>query len=312
MSDATIDWLMDGDPVIRWQTQRDLLDEPASVWSQERRRTVGSGWGAGYLSAMKPDLTWPKGRWTDTVWTLLMIMDCGLPADHPPLRTAAQAFIDRNLTAERAGDPKWLMTRMDLCHLGFWLRIGSYFLGTDKRLCDTAKTVIAAQMADGGFNCQIRNYPGTRHSSFHTTFNVLEGLAAAAEAQVISAEAFRAVEARALEFMLAHRMYRSDKTDEIISERFTYLSFPSHWHYTVLRGLDSMRHAPEIADSRLDDPVALIASRRKPNGRWPVEKRIPGIEHFDMEKPGGDSRWNTLRALRVLKAREAGVARERR
>lgn len=311
VDDAVIDWLMDGDPVIRWQTQRDLLDEPDTVWGRERRRTIASGWGAGYLAAMKPDLTWPKGRWTDTVWTLLVIMDCGIPANHPPLRAAAQAFIDRNLTEERAGDPRWLMTRMDLCHLGFWLRIGSYFLGRDQRLCNIAGTVVAAQMADGGFNCQIRNYPETRHGSFHTTFNVLEGLAAAAQVQVISTEAFRDVETRGLEFMLAHRMYRSDKTGEIISERFTHLSYPSHWHYTVLRGLDYMRHAPEISDPRLDDPVALIASRRKPSGRWPVEKRIPGVEHFDREKPGGDSRWNTLRALRVLKAREAATVRER-
>lgn len=304
IDDTTLNWLMDGDPVIRWQTQRDLLDEPESVWRKERRKTVESGWGTGYLAAMKSDLTWPAGRWTDTVWTLLVIMDCGLPADHPRLLAAARRFIDKNLTAERASSPKWLMTRMDLCHLGFWLRIGSYFLGKDQRLTNTAKTVVAAQMADGGFNCHIRNYPETRHSSFHTTFNVLEGLAAAAEVDVISTEAFRAVEAPALAFMLAHRMYRSDRTGEVVSERFTHLSHPSHWHYTVLRGLDYMRHAPEMADNRLDDPVALLASRRKPSGRWPVEKRIPGIEHFDMEKPGSDSRWNTLRVLRILKARE--------
>jgi hypothetical protein len=307
MHTATLDWLLDGDPVIRWQTQRDLLDEPKAVWSKERRKTLEQGWGAAFLAAMQPDLTWPKGRWTDTVWTLLVIMDCGLPPDHPPLRAAAQKFIDSNLTAERAGDAKWLMQRMDLCHLGFWLRIGGYFLGKDQRLADTAKTVAAARLGDGGFNCHIRNYPETRHSSFHTTFNVLEGLAEAAAAGVISAEALRVAQAPALEFMLAHRMYRSHRTGKVISERFTHLAHPSHWHYTVLRGLDYMRSAPEIGDARLDDPIALLASRRKANGRWPVEKRIPGIEHFDMEKPGSDSRWNTLRVLRILKAREAAA-----
>jgi hypothetical protein len=303
--DAPIDWLMDGDPVIRWQTQRDLLHVPESVWRKEQSKTIETGWGAKYLAAMKPDLTWPAGRWTGSVWTLLVIIDCGLPADHPPLRAAAQAFLDKHLTAERARDPKWLRTRMDLCHLGFWLRIGSYFLGNDPRLADLASTVVAVQMADGGFNCRIRNAPHTRHSSFHTTFNVLEGLAASAAAGVITAKAFRAVEAPALEFMLAHRMYRSDRTGDVIDGRFTHLCHPSHWHYTVLRGLDYLRHTPQIADSRLDDAVALLASRRKRNGRWPVEKRIPGIEHFDMEKPGGESRWNTLRALRVLKARKS-------
>jgi hypothetical protein len=83
----------------------------------------------------------------------------------------------------------------------------------------------------------------------------------------------------------------------------TRLTFPSYWHYTVLRGLDYMRTTPHMADPRLEDALQLLASQQKANGRWPVEKRIPGITFFDMEKPGSDSRWNTLRALRVFKSR---------
>jgi hypothetical protein len=230
-------------------------------------------------------------------------MDCGLPPDHLPLQNAAQQFFERNLTPERAVDEDWLLKRIDLCHLGFWLRIGAYFLGNDERLTHVVGTVLRAQMPDGGWNCRKRNYPQTRHSSFHTTFNILEGLSAAAEVGAISMSVFRQSEAQALEFMLAHQMYRSDRTGEIIHERFTYLSFPSHWHYTVLRGLDYLRNRPEIGDPRLEDPLALLVSRRRPNGHWPVEKRIAGITFFDMEKPGGDSRWNTLRALRVLQHR---------
>ncbi|MHB8637189.1 MAG: hypothetical protein ACYC96_12035 [Fimbriimonadaceae bacterium] len=92
------------------------------------------------------------------------------------------------------------------------------------------------------------------------------------------------------------------KTGAIIHELFLDLTFPSHWHYTVLRGLDYVRDTPLIKDHRLDDPLSVIEGRRKPNGRWPVEKRIPGITFFDMEKMGQDSRWNTLRALRVLRS----------
>src|SRR4029077_13892098 len=110
-------------------------------------------------------------------------------------------------------------------------------------------------------------------------------------------------EARALAFMLAHQLYRSDRTGEIIHERLTNLTFPSYWHYTALRGLESLRDRPEIGDPRLDDPLALLLGRRRPNGRWPLAQRIPGITFFDMEKPGGESRWNTLRALRVLASR---------
>jgi len=301
--DEVTAWLLAGDPVIRWQTMRDLADVPAEEWQAERRATLTEGWGAAFLAAMGEDHRWSPGRWTDTVWTLLLVMDCGLPADDPGLHEAARQFIDTNLTPERAASEKWLLTRMDLCHLGFWLRIGSYFLGADPRLRQAADVVLGVQMEDGGWNCHIRNYPDRHHSSFHTTFNVLEGLREGAAAGNVDPEAFRTHEARALEFMLTHKLYRSDRTDAVIHQRFTHLTHPSHWHYTVLRGLDYMQSTPEIADPRLDDPLALLESRRKDNGRWVNEKRIPGITFFDMEKFGGESRWNTLRALRVLRAR---------
>ncbi len=302
--ERVIDWLMEGDPVIRWQTRRDLRNEPEIAWQAERRQTVHSGWGARFLENLRPDGTWSPGRWTDTVWTLLTLMDCGIPSDHAPVHHAAQQFLEGRLTPEQAVDEDWLLTRIDLCHLGFWLRIGGYFLGNDLRLAHVAGTLLRAQMPDGGWNCRKRTHPQTHHSSFHTTFNVLEGLSVAAEAGILSRSVFHQSEARALEFMLAHQMYRSDQTGEIIHERFTHLTFPSHWHYTVLRGLDYLHNRREIGDPRLEDPIALLISRRNVHGSWPVEKRIPGTTLFDMEKIGGESRWNTLRALRVLQRRQ--------
>jgi hypothetical protein len=161
-----------------------------------------------------------------------------------------------------------------------------------------------AQLADGGWNCHMRNRPSTRHSSFHTTFNVLEALRIASARGAVSKRDFRDAEGRALEFMLAHRLYRSDRTGEVIADRFTHLTYPWHWHYTVLRGLDYLRLTPAIGDERLEDPIQLLRDRRKPNGRWPLQKRIPGTLLVEMEKPGTESRWNTLRALRVLRSRD--------
>jgi hypothetical protein len=109
---------------------------------------------------------------------------------------------------------------------------------------------------------------------------------------------------QAVEFMLSHRMYRSDRTGEVISERFTHLTYPWHWHYTVLRGLDYMRLTPAISDERLADSIEMLREKRKPNGRWPLQKRIPGTLLVEMEKPGKDSRWNTLRMLRILRLRD--------
>lgn len=301
--DDVISWLMEGDPAIRWQTMRDLAGAPEEEWQAERRRTAHTGWGAQFVACRLADGTWPAGRWSDTVWTLLTLMDCGIPPDYGPVRESAQRFLDRNLTVEHSLDERWVKTRIDLCHLGFWLRIGAYFLGKENRLVNLANAVIGMQMADGGWNCRVRTDPGTRHGSFHTTLNVLEGVAAAAACGIVKTDAFRQSESRAIEFMLAHQLYRSDRTGEVIQERFTHLTYPSHWHYTVLRGLDYLRTHPSITDTMLVDPIALIESRRSPTGRWLVEKRIPGIVHFDMERFGGESRWITLMAMRVLRCR---------
>jgi hypothetical protein len=296
-----LDWLLEGDPVIRWQVMRDLLEEPEAVWRSEQSKLPDYGWGAEFLHRQLPDGSWPKGRWTDTIWTLLLLLDCGVPTQLERLQKAADLQISNLLPPGRSVELRVLKERLDLCHVGFWLRIGSAFLPDDQRLQAMAEVIFELQMADGGWNCRIRNYPNTTHSSFHTTFNILEGLREAAAARAVEQARFDAAEARALEFMLAHRMYKSDKTGAVISENMTRLTFPSYWHYTMLRGLDYLRTTRYAGDPRLEDAIALLKSRQKPNGRWPVEKRIPGITFFDMEKPGSDSRWNTLRALRILK-----------
>jgi len=297
-----IEWLLDGDPAVRWQVRRDLLGESPSAYEADRARIAEEGWGRQFLECLNSEGTWPNERWTGPVWTLCTLVDLGFPSDEPNVQRAAELFLERHLTAERALDRSWQLKHMDLCHLGFWLRIGAYFGFYPERLKNIADTLLSVQFADGGWNCRMRMKPSSRHSSFHTTFNVLGGLREAAWTGLIPRTGFQASEDRAMEFMVAHRMYRSDRTGEVVDQRFTHLAYPSHWHYTVLRGLDYMRLTGTITDERLADPLDLIEQRRKPNGRWVVEKRIPGISLFDLEKQGGDSRWNTLRAMRTLKA----------
>jgi len=301
--DAVLEWLLAGDPVIRWQVMRDLLDEPAGVWEAERRRTLETGWVAELLSRQGPDGEWPTGRWTGSVWTLLLLVGCGLPEGHSSARAPVERLLGRFMPPGQDVDGAFLLKRVDLCHLGFWLGLGAHVLGDDPRLSRLGEAVLSAQYEDGGWNCQLRNYPERRHSSFNTTFNVLESLRIAAAQRAIDERVFQKAEARAVEFMLAHRMYRSDKTGNVIAERFTHLTYPWHWHYKVLRGLDYLRLTAAIHDTRLDDPIELLLNQRKPNGRWPLQKRIPGTLLVEMERPGGESRWNTLRALRVLRSR---------
>jgi hypothetical protein len=302
--ESVIEWLLDGDPAVRWQVMRDLLDEPAETWERERRRTAQSGWVAELLGHRGPDGEWPKGRWTASTWTLLLLIACGLPESHPAGQAPIERLLGQFMPAGKEVDGAFLLKRMDLCHLGFWLGLGAHFLGDDPRLPPLGRAVLSAQLDDGGWNCHMRSRPATRHGSFHTTFNVLENLRIAAVKGMVPEDVFSDSERRAAEFMLSHRMYRSDHTGEVISERLTHLTYPWHWHYTVLRGLDYLRLSPAISDERLADAIELLRERRKPNGRWPLQKRIPGTLLVEMEKPGTESRWNTLRALRILRRRE--------
>jgi hypothetical protein len=304
--DAVVEWLLEGDPAIRWQVMRDLLDAPAREWEAERARTVEEGWVAELLRRQGDDGEWPEGRWTASTWTLLLLMACGVPERHPSARAPIERLLGRFMPPGEDVDPAFLLRRVDLCHLGFWLGLAAYFLPGDARLRPLAEAVLSAQYEDGGWNCQMRTYPNRLHSSFNTTFNVLENLRIAAKRGGAPEGAFTRAETQAIEFMLAHRLYRSDKTGEVITERFTHLTYPWHWHYTVLRALDYLQLTHAIHDERLDDPIRLLLAQRRPNGRWALQKRIPGTLLVEMEKPGGESRWKTLRALRVLRRRDAG------
>jgi hypothetical protein len=235
-----------------------------------------------------------------------LLVACGLPEEHPAGRVPVERLLARFMPVGEGVDQAFMLERVDLCHLGFWLGLGAYFLDSDPRLPGLAEAVLCAQLDDGGWNCHMRNHPHTRHGSFHTTMNVLENVRIAVARGALPVDVTREAEVAAAEFLLAHRLYRSDHTGQVISQRFTELSYPWRWHYTVLRGLDHVRLTPAIDDARLDDPIDLLVEKRRPNGRWPLQKRIPGTLLVEMEKPGQESRWNTLRALRVLQARGPG------
>lgn len=299
---AVINFLLEGDPAIRWQVMRDLLDTTSTDWENEQILISSTGWGAKFLARQHKDGSWPVARWTDAVWTLQTLVDLGIPPNNERLTSAAERLIGRLMPKGGKVSHKVLATRMDLCHLGFWLRIGAYFLADDARLESLSSFIYSLQMEDGGWNCRIIRRRLTHHSSFHTTFNVLEGLSQAANLGVIPMKPFLESQSRALEFMMEHQMYRSDNSGEIINRRFIQLTYPWRWHYTVLRGLDYMRNTPQIFDPRLEDALSVVEGQMNANGLWPVANKIEGDSLFDMEKMGKDSRWNTLRALRVLKA----------
>lgn len=304
-SQEVIDWLMEGDSAIRWQTMRDILGKPAAQWKREQAKVAMEGWGRRLLSLRDTNGTWGGGiylpKWKSTTYTLLLLRDMGLPRDNTEASTSAAILLDRQLESSRGTTFAERLARLDLCITGMFLALMTRFGARDKRIDDILEVIIREQMADGGWNCAWRRHKA-HHGSLHTTINVLDGLGDYARYR--GKKAAKQVGpgiGRAHEFLLQHRLFRSDKTGEVIHEAFTRFSFPPRWHWDVLRGLDHLRRMNAPRDERLADAINLLLSKRAQDGRWMLENHHRGVEFFRMEKQGQPSRWNTLRALRVLR-----------
>jgi hypothetical protein len=305
-ADDTIEWLMAGDPAIRWQTLRDLLDAPEREWRAERQRTVESGWGARLLELQEPGGGWGGGiyspKWTSATYTLLTLCGIGIPCECEAARRGARLVLEKLLGPARDAAFDRKLADCDRCIVGMMLQIAVYFGIHDERVEAIVDNLLSEVMPDGGWNCRRHSRPKPHHSSFHTTFNVLDGLREYIEwhAGARHDDALRA-ERSALELLLQHRLFKSDKTGQVIHKNFTMLSFPYRWHYDLLRGLDYFARAGAPTDSRAQDAIDVLRERRRKDGRWPVQHKYSGKVFFTMETTGGPSRWNTLRALRVLR-----------
>jgi len=307
-----IGWLLAGDPAIRWQTLRDLLDAPEQEWSVEQQRTVESGWGAQLLALQDAGGSWGGGiyspKWTSTTYTLLTLCNIGIPRDCTAAQRGTQLMLAKLLGATCDAAFHQKLAALDRCIVGMILQLAVYFKIDDARIEAIVDNLLREIMPDGAWNCRRHRHPRPLHSSFHTTFNVLEGLREYVESyNGAQHDDVLAAEQRALELLLEHRLYKSDHTGQIINATFTKLSFPYRWHYDVLRGLEYFARARAPRDFHLQDAIDLLHAKRRKDGRWPVQQKYSGKVFFDMEPTGEPSRWNTLRALRVLRWWGAGT-----
>jgi hypothetical protein len=301
--DSTIRWLLRGDPAIRWQTRRDLVGDDQKIWEKERRLVAQKGWGKRLLARQQPSGRWGGGlyspKWISTTYTMLMLRRLGLPPGHPQAMKACQLLFDNGLYSDGGINFSTGRKHSETCVTGMVLSILGYFRLADHRLDHLVEHLLQQQMKDGGWNCQ--SYRGARHSSFHTTINVLEGLREYQKFHPRKFPEVRQAQARGREFLLEHRLFRSSSTGEVVRPEMTRFSFPPRWHYDVLRGLDYFQDTRAMKDKRLRDAMEIVYKRRKKGGRWVLQNRYSGRSFFEMEKVGQPSRWNTLRALRVLR-----------
>jgi hypothetical protein len=310
-----LDWMLDSDPSIRWQALRDLADAPAEVVAAERARVATEGWGARLLALQGEDGQWEGGAyfparsddsddgdhsdddegqpWTATAYSLLLLRDLGVDLRCDQVRRAV-ALVRNHCRWEEGGQP-FFTGEVEPCINGMTVALGAYFY---QDVDGVVARLLGEQLEDGGWNCWVEY--GSVRSSFATTINVLEGLLAHERATGGSADSI-AARRRGEEYLLERKLFRRKSTGEAIDPAWLQFSFPTRWHYDVLRALEFFRAAGDPPDQRVDEAIHLLRSKQQSDGTWLLENTHPGEVHFTLEDGDGrTSRWNTLRALRVL------------
>jgi hypothetical protein len=309
VNSSVIEWLLDSDPSIRWQVMRDLIAAPAAEVAAERARVETEGAGARLLALQAHDGRWGGAAWNrgwdSTMHVLLLLREMGLDPVSAGARRAAGLVRDR-VTWQGCGPRevrhnRFFAGEVEPCINGQVAMAGAYFGQPVGGIIDR---LLGEQLADGGWNCEAAN--GSTRSSFNTTICVLEALLEH-ERSGGARPVLTAARLRGEAYLLERRLFRRRSTGEVIERdrkggaAWTRFAFPTWWHYDVLRGLDYLRRAGVARDTRVAEAIDLLSSKRDPHGRWPLETRYPGRMPVETDEgEGRPSRWNTLRALRVL------------
>ena len=297
---TTVDWLLDpdADPAVRWQALRDLTDTSPETIAAERARIPQNGVGTKILAAQGNDGAWHRPDEPDWLPTLVSMQLLYLTEPDPADR-AVKSAIARLETgfrwAEDLGGKPFSQGETEPCINGNALAASSYF---GYPSADLAQWLVAEQLADGGWNCDA---PKSSRSSFHSTICVLEGLLEYERAAGSSPQITEARE-QAHEYLLKRSLFRRLSNGEIASPRFLSFGFPPRYCYDVLRTLDYFRSAGLNPDPQMAEAVGIAKSKQQADGRWLLDETHNEALPFPfLEQVGEPSRWNTLRALRVLR-----------
>ena len=300
--DAVLEWLLEGDAAVRFQTTRDLLHRDAAAL-QPTVATQGDG--ATILAARGEGGHWGRGfyqpKWTSSHYSLLELRNLGLEAAHPAARATVALILAQHKGPDGGLDPRAVASRSDVCVNGMALNYSAYFGAPEVQLASIVDCLLAARISDGGFNC--RRGPDVRHSSMHTTLSVIEGITSYERSGLrYRLDELRLVRESSVEFLLRHRLFRSERGGAVIRSEFLRLHEPTRWYYDLLRCLDALADVQVPYDARMEEAIEVLERRRLPDGRWPVNRGYPGQTHLPPPQAGTANRWVTLRALRVLLA----------
>lgn len=345
--DQVVSWLLSQNPAVKYWTLRDLLGRPENDPEVRMVQQSITSWSpvSELLREQHPDgywgepedVYWPK--WKATVWPLILLAEMGVPKEHPAIKRACEYFLKVMDGQDRSWPPRtysgedargqWPWQSVwEPCVTGNMARTLTVFgFGEDPRVREMYEWLVRYPLPDGGWNCE----PGpwgkeVFHSSFMSTVEPLWAFSVLPVQKW--PEGAKEVVERACEFMLVHRLYKSDKTGQVINEDWTRLHFPLFYFYDILHGLGVLTALGYGGDVRVRDAVELLRSKRFSNGTWPMEAtflhypkgnwvkdsrtgewavvkgdsvvEVPGI-YSSLGSLGEPNPWITLNAMRVLK-----------
>jgi hypothetical protein len=293
-----LDWLLEGDPAIRWQAMRDLTDSAPAAVAAERTRVPREGIGARILASQGADGAWHRPDtpdWLPTLFTMQLLRATGVDPQDAEVAAAVERLGAGFRWHEDLGGKPFFEGETEPCINGGALALGGYFGRPSESL---VRRLLGEPLDEGGWNCDA---PKSRRASFHSTICVLEGLLEYERAVGSSPEIAQARRCGE-EYLLARRLFRRLSTGAVADGEFLRFAYPPRYGYDVLRALDYFRAAGVPPDARMGDAVQVVADRRQADGRWLLDDTHNEALAFDFDESIGEpSRWNTLRALRVLR-----------
>ncbi len=310
---GVLDWLLDSDPALRWQVQRDLAGAPPEVWQATRARVATEGFGARLLAEQDADGQWAGGSFfpagyfgspeaeepgqpfVATTWALKDLREWGLPAT---VLAGTAEKLEKNSRWDYDDLPYW-GGEVDVCINSYTLATGAW-LGAD--VAGLAEWFRAHRLADGGWNCEAEEGDSVR-SSFHSTLNAIRGLLV--YETVTGDDSVSEARHGGEEYLLHRRLLFRASTGDPVGDFATRFVHPNRHRYSALVALDHFRDVGlrdgTAPDPRLAEAVEVVRAARRPDGTWTQGTPLPGRTWFDVDAPEGEpSRWLTLIGTRVL------------
>jgi hypothetical protein len=312
--DRAVSWLLKNEnPGVRYWTLKDILGKTENDPEAIKNRSQVASWNpvAQYLSEQHPfgywgdaeDVYWPK--WRATVWSLILLGEMGVPGTHPSIKNGCEYFLkvmdrqDRTWPTPMypAGDLRSWRAVWEPCVTGNMARTLTVFgFENDPRVREMFEWLVKNQRDDGGWNCETEDYRPEKepvhHSSFMSTIEPLWAFSSLHPQKWLKGGR-EAVE-RGVEFLLMHRLFKSDRTGKVIREEWTQLHFPLFYFYDILHGLRVITDLSFGEDERATDARELLLSKRLPDGTWPLEATFLRSVRHNFARNEATGQWQEI------------------